>query len=790
MKFSTNFIAATREYTTWYNHVPAPAFRRAFTLGKAKSAALTICGLGHYELFINGIRITRGLLSPYIANPDDILPYDTYNLLPYLNEGENVIGVLLGNGMQNSFGGQVWEFDTARFRSAPKMALAFEAVLEDGTAVEFDAASGFKWAPSPIILDDTRVGEWYDATREMPGWNRVGFDDAAWSEPIPAETPRGVCRLADIDPILPIRELKPTSIRPGKISLTFTGKQHMFAPESDEMFNYVPEDESGEGYIYDFGVNAAGNIRLHIKNARPGQKLTLQFAEKLADDGGLDLRGMSFLPHRYDHRDMYICKGGDETWSPMFSYHGFRYVLVYGLDENQATPELLTYVVMNTAMRENGSFHCSDEMANKLCEAALVSDYANFFHFPTDCPHREKNGWTADAALSTEQMLTYMTPERNYREWLHHIRAAMREDGSIPGIIPTSGWGFAWGNGPAWDTILVTLPYFVWLYRGDTTILKENAAALMRYIHYVTTRRDEKGLIHIGLGDWCPAGRHGRHQAPLEFTDSVMCVDICRKSAKIFEVLGMKPEQAYAEAVMNEFRDALRKYMLDLRTMTAVGRCQASQAMAIYYDIFDDAEKPAAFEQLVKIIERDEEFIDAGVLGLRVLFHVLSDFGRTDLAYKMITRPEFPSYGNWIKNGATSLWEAFIPAEDSPNSRNHHFFGDIISWFMKHLVGIQVNPYAESVNDVRFAPKFIDALDNAEGSTGVPAGKISAAWHREGDAIVYTATVPAGMRAEIVLEPGFQFDDGLTRKMLPAGTTALRIIDEAKVDAARLHSER
>ncbi len=159
MKFSTNFVAATREFTTWYNHVPAPAFRRAFTLPKAKSAALTICGLGHYELFINGIRITRGLLSPYIANPDDILPYDTYNLLPYLTEGENVIGVLLGNGMQNSFGGQVWCFDTARFRSAPKMALTFEAVLEDGTAVEFDATSGFKCAPSPILLDDTRVGD-------------------------------------------------------------------------------------------------------------------------------------------------------------------------------------------------------------------------------------------------------------------------------------------------------------------------------------------------------------------------------------------------------------------------------------------------------------------------------------------------------------------------------------------------------------------------------------------------------------------------------------------------------
>ncbi|MBQ8509305.1 MAG: family 78 glycoside hydrolase catalytic domain [Clostridia bacterium] len=785
MKFSTKFVAAGREYATFEKMVSAPCLRRTVELGAMKSAELTICGLGIYELFVNGNRITRGLLSPYLSNPDDILYYDCYNLKPYLKEGKNVIGVMLGNGMQNSFGGQVWEFETARWRSAPKLALTFEGETAEGEKLEFDAASGFKCAPSPIYLDDIRVGEFYDATKELPGWTKADYDDSAWCDAIPAETPRGECRLCDVDPILPQYTLKAKSIKPGKISQHFGGKHQLLKPLSDEIvFEYPEGEDNVDGWIYDFGVNAAGNIRLHIKNARPGQKLVFQFGEKLSEDGGLDLRGMSFLPRRYDHRDIYICKGGDESWMPMFTYHGFRYCLVTGLDEGQATSDLLTYVVMNTNMKKRASFHCSDDMANKLWDAVQVADLANFYHFPTDCPHREKNGWTADAALSAEQMLMSLSPERNYREWMHNIRKAMKEDGSIPGIIPTSGWGFAWGNGPAWDYILVALPYFTWLYRGDTTILKENATAIFRYINYVTTRRDERGLIHIGLGDWCPSARTASPKAPLEFTDTVVCMDICKKAAKIFEVLGMKAQQTFAETVWGEFRTAARKYLINTKSLTALPRCQTTQAMAIFYDVFDEAEKTGAFEQLVKLIDAQNGNFDCGVLGLRVLFHVLSEYGRTDLAYHMITKPEFPSYGYQIACGATSIWEDFRPDEAAPNSRNHHFFGDIISWFMKNLVGINLNPYAENVNEVRFAPKFIDALDNASGSHIAPAGEIKAEWSRDDKSIVYKVTVPVGMKAEVVLEQGWQFEDGLTSKWV-SGEAALRIIPENMPDKYR-----
>ena len=782
MKFSTKFVAATREFSTFEKTIPAPLFRREFELPEIKSATLTICGLGFYDLFVNGQRITRGFLSPYINNPDDILYYDSYDLSPYLVKGKNVIGVWLGNGMNNSFGGQVWDFDNARWRSAPKVAFSFEGETADGEKIEFDATNGLKCTESPIYCDDIRIGEFYDATKEVGDWTKAGYDDSAWRETIPAETPRGECRLCDVDPILPTREIKPVSVKAGRISKTFTHTQNMLANLSDEIMNKFPEDEaSQEGFIYDFGVNAAGLCRLHIKDAKPGQKIILQFGELLSDDGGLDLRGMPFLPHRYDHRDIYVCKGGDEIYMPRFTYHGFRYVLVIGITEAQATNELLTYVVMNTSLRERSHFHCSDEMANKLWDAAIVSDLANFYHFPTDCPHREKNGWTGDAALSAEQMTMALTPERNYREWMHNIAKSMNDRGAIPGIIPTSGWGFAWGNGPAWDIVLVNIPYAVYLYRGELMIAYENADAILRYINYITTRMDEKGLIHIGLGDWCPTARNGNVVAPLEFTDTVTCIDFCDKAAKLFGAMGMKVQKDFALAVHDELLEAARKYLLISGALTAVGRCQTTQAMAIYYGIFTDAEKPLAFARLIELIEKNDGSFDCGILGLRVIFHVLSEFGRTDLAYRMITKVDFPSYGYQIANGATSIWEDFRTVDASPNSRNHHFFCDYISWFMKNLVGINVNPFGNDASEIRFAPRFIDALDSASGDYDSIAGKVTASWVREGEAILYSYEIPAGVNADIILEPDKKFDDGHTWKRL-SGKGTLRIIAADKKD--------
>lgn len=766
--FSTKFVSATRDYSTFEKMVPAPYLRKSFEIGALPAASsVTICGLGFYELYVNGTRITKGLLAPYISNPDDILYYDRYDVKPLLKTGRNVIAVLLGNGMLNCPGGDIWDFQLARFRSAPKVALCYEAESADGEKTMFEADESFRCAPSPIYYDDLRAGEYYDARREIPGWNLPDFDDSGWTSALPAETPRGECRLCQAEPIVTTHELAPVSIRRAAIGkLPDTRKTLPVLPYADET------EAAMRGWLYDFGVNAAGLCRLKVRG-HAGQKIVLQFGEALDENGDLDLRGMTFLPHCRNHRDIYICKGdGEEIYVPSFTYHGFRYCLVLGLEDVQATSELLTYQVMNSDLKVIGGFSCSDDVLNKLYQATLVSDLANFYYFPTDCPHREKNGWTGDAALSAEQMLMNLTAENSYREWLNNIRAAQLEDGRIPGIVPTTGWGFEWGNGPAWDCVLANLPFFIWRYRGDTAIIRENAAALMRYLTYIMTRRDERGLIHIGLGDWVHTAHSNHPKAPLVLTDTIECMDISRKSAMMFAAANLEPERMYAQAVYDALRAAARKYLIDPDTMTAYGCCQASQAMAIFYDLFDPAEKSAAMQVLLEMIEDNDELMDVGMLAGRVLFRLLAQSGHADLAYRMIVTPRNPSYGNWIKKGATSLWED-LDDDEAPASLNHHMWGDISAFMIECIAGIQVNPCCVDPAEIRIHPHFIADLSHAEGRHRGVHGEIVSAWKREGALIRLTLTLPEGYRGDILLDKDWQFDDGRRVKDLKSGEYVL-----------------
>ncbi len=745
MNLPRHFIRATCEYNTFEKHVPAPYFRKTFALPEASTVHITITACGFYELYLDGVSRTKGALAPYISNPDDLVYYDEYEIS--LPAGEHALGVWLGNGFQNNPGGYIWDFDKAPFRGAPQFALRLKYTDAAGNEHAFESDESFLTAPSPITFDDYRFGEHYDACNEQPGWNEPGFDASAWQPALPAPMPRGEGRVCEAEPIVVTDELKPVSVT-----------------------------SMNDGYLYDFGVTCAGVCRLNVSGQR-GQQIRLLHAEYLKEDGTLDLEGIWF--HREEnlwqrdlpllHTDVYTCRGeGTEIYTPRFTYHGFRYVLVTGITEEQAAPDLLTYVVMNSDIPERGGFSCSDETVNTLQELTRRSDLSNLYYFPTDCPQREKNGWTADAALSAEHMLMNLGVETSYREWMRNIVKAQADDGSLPGIVPTTGWGFAWGNGPAWDAVLAEIPYRTYLYRGETEMIRECAAAFMRYLHYLTTRTNEDGLLAIGLGDWCPIGRRGNPVAPLELTDSIMAMDIARKMSFLFDVIGMPLQRDFAAGLSQQYRAAIRRHLIDFGTMTAIGNCQTSQAMAIFYDVFEPGEKSAAFRRLLDFVHEMGDHMDVGVLGARVIFHVLAQFGEADLAYRMITRTDFPSYGNWVALGATALWES-SSRPNSTASRNHHFWGDISSWFMQYLAGIRLNPTGKDVNRVNIAPCFVESLDHAEGFHDAPAGRIYVAWEREGEEIRLTVDVPEEMTGKILLEPGYAFEDGFHHKTLSSG---------------------
>ncbi len=762
MEFPKNFVCATADRSTYVHHVPAPMFRKTFVLHDAPaSAQLRICGLGFYRLFVNGQDITRSLLAPYISNPDHALYYDDYDLAAYLTAGENVIGVLLGNGMGNPMIAS-WDNMDAPFSDAPKMALRAE--IADGDATVILEGKDFRWAPSPIRFDNYRFGEHYDARLEQPGWNAPGFDDAAWQKPMAASRPRGTMRICEAEPVRIMVERIPVSVKRGEMVPVRTDTDDYRKLMDTIGGGALPEQEMDYtgGYIYDFGLNGAGVYRLNICG-EAGQRITVQAFEKLDENGRGNIQdiGGSF-PEGYFQRDVYYCKDGAQVYQPSFVYHGFRYLYVTGITEEQATADLLTALVIHNDVKRLGAFDCSDNMVNTIWAMAERSDLSNMVWIPTDCPQREKNGWTGDISMSAEHQMLEFDTQNVWCEWLHNVRAAQNEAGALPGIVPTAGWGYQWGNGPAWDSALFNLPYICWKYRGNTQLIRENAHAMMSYLDYISRRRNRRGLIDVGLGDWVPVVLPDCYdrfvmefEVPRSFTDSVMVMDMCRKGAAMFGEMGWTLQQHFAEELGREVREAVRRELVDLNRMTVLGDSQSGQAMGLYYGVFEPGERQEAFRQLMSRIRRDGNRFSVGFLGLRVLFHVLSDFGESELAYDMITRTEYPSYGHLVQQGCTTLTENFRTSGGVMQSLNHHFYGDVNHWFVRQIVGLNVNPHDRNCNEVLIHPHFIEKVNHASFTYELPKGKISVAWARQADGTI---------RLEIHAAPGIvgqiQLDDG------------------------------
>ena len=279
---------------------------------------------------------------------------------------------------------------------------------------------------------------------------------------------------------------------------------------------------------------------------------------------------------------------------------------------------------------------------------------------------------------------------------------------------------------------------------------------MLRYLEYISRRRDKDGLLEIGLGDWVPVGKEeSQYQAPLAVTDSIMVLDMCRKAEIMFRAVKLDLHAAYAKTFGDEMRTAIRRELVDFSTMLIKGNCQTCQAMGLYYDVFNGGERAEAFKRLLELIEKKNGNFDCGCLGLRVLFHVLSDFGRTDLAYHMITKKEYPSYGHWVEKRLTTFPEMFKPDGISEKSRNHHFLGDITHWFMRQLAGLNVNPHKTDPNEILVHPHFIDALDHASAWYDLPAGRVEISWRRDGEGIALSVNGAGGIDCKIELDAGY-----------------------------------
>ena len=751
MLFSKKFISRNTEVSTFLDPKPMPLMRRSFTLDKIpESASVTVSGLGFYEMYVNGEKTVRGRLTPYVTNPDQLLPYDSYEITEKLRVGKNTVAFILGSGSQNAHT-ESWGLKNVLFTSAPKLAFAIE-MRSDNADTVIEADGEVKTAESEIRFSDLRYGEEVDARLIKDGWFETDYNDADWDRAISVSTPIGEPMLVTDDPIVEV--------------------------ERHAAVNIYPEDD---GYVYDFGYNGAGLTELRISGER-GQRIEILHADESLDaNGKISIDNLySRKPTEYEtpkQRTVYICRGeGEEIYLPRFTYYGFRYAKITGITKEQATPELLTYVSINSDLREIGDFNCSDEMLNTLYKMTKRATISNFHHFPTDCPHREKHGWTADASLSAEHTLLNFTPERSYAMWMRAVTRAQGFNGAIPAVVPTGGYGFAWGNGPAWDSVLTVLPHSLWRMRGDLSVAKESARSFMRYLYYVGTRRDEKGLLAIGLGDWCApklwvngvrtSESDPAITSPLIFTDSVYSYYNATLSAEMLDALGMPRDAEYCRGLARELRISIREHLLDKKTMKFSKGDQTSQAMAIFYGLCDSKrEEDLAYERLIEAIRREDGHIKTGVLGARVIFRVLSERGDADLAIKMITRTDPPSYGVMVADGHTTLTEHI---EHEFTSRNHHFWGDIAALMMEYFAGIRID-FRYTGKGICLSPVFPDTLTHASAKTETPKGEVKVTWKKQAERILYSVSVPEDAADEFLLPEGYRFEDGAEKKPLKSG---------------------
>ncbi len=706
----------------------APAFEKTFTLAKpVHHAFLHISGLGFYEAFLNQVRIGTKVLDPIPTRYDKRVLYSTYPVEQQVVPGTNTLRVLLGHGWYDVRSVAVWNFDNAPWRSAPKLIAQLEITYTDQTTETIVTDESWRQVDHPVRFDCIREGEII--------------------QPTDAHTPRTDYAAVRVEP--PAGKLVAEALPPTRITERIRPQAlRATAPRT---------------WLVDFGQNIAGWTRLTLHQPKKGQRLTVRYGERLTPDGRLDQNpirehfrysaSFDIQPNGGFQTDRYICSGKPgETYEPRFVYHGFQYVEIEGLDAAPEQDDIVACVV-RTDFSETGRFVCSHPLINAIQDATRRSYRGNYVNgYPTDCPHREKNGWTADAHLAAELAQYNVQNTAAYEKWIYDLIDEQQPDGNLPGIVPTSGWGYEWGNGPAWDSALFIIPWTLYVYQGDAKILADVYPAMVRYLQYLEAHEKE-GLVDHGLGDWVPA----KTKTPVAVTSTGYYFQDLMIAAQCADILGKPADKTNLLARAQRIHQTVQKRLYTGNGIYSSGS-QTAQACVLHQGLVTAETRPLAGNQLIQKVIDNNGCLDFGILGAKYTFRALSEAGRSDLAFAMATKTQRPSYGYSLGRGATTLWEDW----KNGSSRNHIMLGDISAWFYQYLAGIRL---ADSVSAVGLhtdaqaigfkhfliAPDPVQGLDWVEAEHHSPYGTIAVRWEITNSWFRLSAKIPVNTTAVIAL---------------------------------------
>jgi alpha-L-rhamnosidase len=704
-----------------------PLLRREFVArGDIARALIFVSGLGQYELRVNGSRVGDAFLAPGWTDYRKSCLYNTYDVTSLLARGRNALGLVVGNGFFN--------INRERYRKLviaygmPMAILKLEVDYASGTREVIVSDASWRAAPSPVTYSSIYGGEDYDARLEQPGWDAPSFDDSRWRAASAVAGPGGRLR-PETD--YPLRRLEEIAVR--KITQPKPGT-----------------------YVYDFGQNASGIIRLRLAG-RAGQTVRIIPGELLGKDGLVNQRA-SGGPYFWT----YTLKGtGEESWSPRFTYYGFRYAQVEGaVPEGGASvnssgaPRLVELILAHTrnSAPEVGAFECSNELFNRIYGLILWAIKSNLASVPTDCPHREKLGWLEQTHLMGASIQYNFDIHNLYDKLVDDMIEAQLESGLVPDIapeyVPFEG-GFR--DSPEWGSASVILPWLIYRWYGDRGAMESAYPMMTKYAAYLGGRA-RGGLLSDGLGDWCDLGPKppGYSQlTPLGLTATAIYYEDLTLLARMAGFLGKPDEAQNYERLAAEVKSAFNKEYFHADIASYATGSQTSLAMPLGVGLVEEKDWGGVFDSLVRSIRAGGNALTAGDVGFHYLVKALADGGASALIYEMNNRTDVPGYGYQLARGATALTESWPAREDVSN--NHMMLGHIMEWLYAGLAGIRQAEDSAGFRKLVIAPNPVGDITWARAKYRSPYGDISVSWKTEGSSFTLDLDVPAGSLARVLL---------------------------------------
>lgn len=708
---------------------PCPFLRSEFdTQKRIVSARAYVTARGVFELYLNGNRVSSDLFTPGWTDYNKRIQVMTYDVTELLREGTNAVGAILGDGW---FAGRLgWKGQGTLYGSQLSLLLQIEMAHDDGSKTTFTTGPNWKGAFGPILGSDIYNGETYDARREMPGWCDGGFDDSAW---MPVKVfPRPKAML--VGPrTLPVRR------------------------QGERSVEKLTQPKPGV-HVFDMGQNMVGWVRLHLKGQPAGQAITLRFAEMLNSDGTLYTQNLRSAKCT----DRYICKGGEEEfYEPRFTFHGFRYAEMTGLVGEPEAADI-TGVIIHSEIAPTGSFECSDPLVNRLQQAIVWGQRGNFLEVPTDCPQRdERLGWTGDAQIFTRTACFNRDVAAFLTKWCIDLEDAQRPDGAFTHVAPDVLGAF--GAAAAYADAGIICPWTIYLCYGDERILQRQYESMARWVAWRKDRHPKLIDTTHCFGDWLAIdigeGIPNRAPTPKDLIATAYFAYTTSIMAKVAAILGKSSDEKRYTKLAAQIRVAFDREFVS-RNGRLAGDTQTGYLLALGFDMLPKEKRPYALARLVKDIEGRGFHLSTGFVGTPLLVPVLSRFGRTDVAYKLLLQQTYPAWLYPILQGATTMWERWNSftldkgfGDAGMNSFNHYAYGAVGEWMYSTVGGIDLDPAAPGYKHIIFRPQPGEGLTSASAELMTRYGRTACRWQIRGKRLAVHCTVPPNARATVYL-PG------------------------------------